>query len=218
MPSMRVLVGTLLASVISLGGIMALALFFFMIYAILGVSTWNGRVHYRCYETEWPLALPPYDHLNAAELQNVTAAAIAEHKLTFQEWKLVPDDPHLCHKVERPCNRTVLRRKDGPKPPKKSSNPVLDESAGESVASQDASNTNTAPKRFLIGPELTGATSLSVGSLSEPSAFPDKEQIHQEHRKLQSEVSGTAASSSPASSAGDASGAINEVNNEAGSE
>jgi hypothetical protein len=153
MPSMRVLVGTLLASVISLGGIMALALFFFMIYAILGVSTWNGRVHYRCYETEWPLALPPYDHLNATELQNVTAAAIAENKLTFQEWKLVPDDPHLCHKVERPCNRTVLRRKDGPKPKEdekeekkkdddkieeKSSNSVLDKSAGKSVASQDA--------------------------------------------------------------------------------
>ena len=55
MPSMRILVGTLLQSVVSLGGIMALALFFFMIYAILGVTTWNGKIHYRCYETPWPI-------------------------------------------------------------------------------------------------------------------------------------------------------------------
>ena len=34
---------------------MALALFFFMIYAILGVTTWNGKIHYRCYETPWPI-------------------------------------------------------------------------------------------------------------------------------------------------------------------
>ena len=55
MPSMRILIGTLLQSVVSLGGIMALALFFFMIYAILGVTTWNGKLHYRCYSTPWPV-------------------------------------------------------------------------------------------------------------------------------------------------------------------
>lgn len=54
MPSMRLLIGTLIASVSSLGSVMALALFFLLIFAILGVSIWNGRIHYRCYETEWP--------------------------------------------------------------------------------------------------------------------------------------------------------------------
>ena len=49
---------------------MGLALFFFMIFAILGVSLWNGRVHYRCYQTEWPDALG--------------------------NWLLVEDDPFLC--------------------------------------------------------------------------------------------------------------------------
>lgn len=33
---------------------MGLALFFFLIFAILGVSLWDGKIHYRCYETEWP--------------------------------------------------------------------------------------------------------------------------------------------------------------------
>jgi|TARA_B110000285_G_scaffold233166_1_gene306141 hypothetical protein len=61
MPSMRILIGTLLQSVVSLGGIMALALFFFMIYAILGVTTWNGKLHYRCYTTPWPIPVTPLD-------------------------------------------------------------------------------------------------------------------------------------------------------------
>jgi hypothetical protein len=29
-------------------------MFFFMVFAILGVSLWVGLGHYRCYETEWP--------------------------------------------------------------------------------------------------------------------------------------------------------------------
>ena len=33
---------------------MGLAMFFFAIFAILGVSLWHGRVHYRCYRTEYP--------------------------------------------------------------------------------------------------------------------------------------------------------------------
>jgi hypothetical protein len=38
MPSMKLLIETLLSSVSQLGGIMGLAMFFFMIFAILGVS------------------------------------------------------------------------------------------------------------------------------------------------------------------------------------
>ena len=33
---------------------MGLAMFFFAIFAILGVSLWNGKIHYRCYATEFP--------------------------------------------------------------------------------------------------------------------------------------------------------------------
>jgi hypothetical protein len=54
LPSMRILIGTLLASIIQLAGIMGLTVFFFTIFAILGVSLWNGLGHYRCYMTEWP--------------------------------------------------------------------------------------------------------------------------------------------------------------------
>jgi hypothetical protein len=55
MPSMKLLIGTLLSSVKHLNGIMGLAMFFFGIFAILGISFWDGMIHYRCYETELPL-------------------------------------------------------------------------------------------------------------------------------------------------------------------
>jgi hypothetical protein len=42
MPSMKILISTLLASVIQLGGVLVLAIFFFTIFAILGVSLWSG--------------------------------------------------------------------------------------------------------------------------------------------------------------------------------
>lgn len=42
MPSMRILITTLIASVAQLGGVMVLAGFFFTIFAILGVSLWSG--------------------------------------------------------------------------------------------------------------------------------------------------------------------------------
>jgi len=54
MPSMKLLIGTLLSSVKQLGGIMGLAMFFFMIFAILGVSLWDGKGHFRCYLTDAP--------------------------------------------------------------------------------------------------------------------------------------------------------------------
>lgn len=56
---------------------MGLAMFFFMIFAILGVSQWTGRIYFRCYETEWP------DESGA--------------------WKLVADDEKLCHPSARQC-------------------------------------------------------------------------------------------------------------------
>lgn len=76
MPSMRLLIGTLFASVTSLGSVMALALFFFMIFAILGVSIWDGAIHYRCYETPWPVN---------------------------GQWELVPNDERICAVGIREC-------------------------------------------------------------------------------------------------------------------
>ena len=53
-PSIRILITTLLSSVSNLGGIMGLAMFVFTIFAILGVTIWNGKIHYRCYLTDQP--------------------------------------------------------------------------------------------------------------------------------------------------------------------
>lgn len=55
MPSMRVLISTLLSSVAQLGGVMVLAIFFFTIFAILGVSLWKGDVNMRCRYTDAPV-------------------------------------------------------------------------------------------------------------------------------------------------------------------
>ncbi len=48
MKNMKVLIQTLLSSISQLGGVFGLAIFFFMIFAILGVSLWSGNAHYRC--------------------------------------------------------------------------------------------------------------------------------------------------------------------------
>jgi hypothetical protein len=48
LPNIRILIGTLLASVSQLGGVLSLALFFFLIFAILGVNLFAGLTHYRC--------------------------------------------------------------------------------------------------------------------------------------------------------------------------
>jgi hypothetical protein len=81
-PALRLLLGTLLQSVQSLGGIMGLALFFFTIFSILGVAIWSGKIHYRCYATErpvdgawelWSDGDITYDNLcNPSEPNNVT--------------------------------------------------------------------------------------------------------------------------------------------------
>lgn len=69
MPSMKLLLSTLFESVLSLGGILGLAIFCFTIFAILGVALMQGKIHYRCYVTEKPVA---------------------------GEWELVADFPFLC--------------------------------------------------------------------------------------------------------------------------
>lgn len=53
--SMQILVETLFRSMMSLGGIMGLAIFFFTIFAILGISQWRGLTHFRCRQTELPI-------------------------------------------------------------------------------------------------------------------------------------------------------------------
>lgn len=55
MPSMRIFIGTLLSSLSHLSGIFGLGLFIFGIFAILGVTLWEGRIHFRCYTTPEPL-------------------------------------------------------------------------------------------------------------------------------------------------------------------
>ena len=69
LPSMKILVGTLLNSIIQLGNIMALAMFFFGIFAILGISLWSGVFYQRCRLTETPVN---------------------------GDWPVVPDDEQLC--------------------------------------------------------------------------------------------------------------------------
>ena len=78
MPNMKILIRTLLSSIKELGGIMGLASFFFTIFAILGVSLWDGKIHYRCYETELPV--------NGV-------------------WKVIEDDIDLCSHDVHPCKK-----------------------------------------------------------------------------------------------------------------
>lgn len=53
--NIKVLIGTLLSSVSQLGGVLSLSLFFFLIFAILGVNLYAGMGHYRCRETPYPV-------------------------------------------------------------------------------------------------------------------------------------------------------------------
>lgn len=52
--NMKLLVSTLLSSLAQLGEIIVFALFFFLIFSIMGVSLWAGSIHYRCRETKYP--------------------------------------------------------------------------------------------------------------------------------------------------------------------
>lgn len=75
MPSMKILISTLLASVSQLGGVLVLAIFFFTIFAILGVSLWSGQIYNRCRLTEFPVN---------------------------GDWLADPNDTRLCSSI-RPC-------------------------------------------------------------------------------------------------------------------
>jgi hypothetical protein len=75
MPSMKILISTLLASLAQLGGVLVLAVFFFTIFAILGVSLWSGQNHQRCRLTEFPVN---------------------------GDWQVDPQDQRLCSDI-RPC-------------------------------------------------------------------------------------------------------------------
>ena len=55
LPNIRILIGTLLSSVAQLGGVLGLALFFFLIFAILGVNLFAGLEDFRCRETQYPV-------------------------------------------------------------------------------------------------------------------------------------------------------------------
>lgn len=75
LPNIRILIGTLLASVSQLGGVLSLALFFFLIFAILGVNLYAGLTHFRCREKPYP--------------EN-------------GDWPVVPGDTRICG--ERQCS------------------------------------------------------------------------------------------------------------------
>ena len=47
-PSMKMLVNTLLLSVSQLSNILILDTFFIMTFAIFGLQMWEGVIHYRC--------------------------------------------------------------------------------------------------------------------------------------------------------------------------
>ena len=71
LPSMKILVSTLLASFKQLGEILTFASFLFLIFAILGVTLFEGKIHYRCRETPYPenqnwVAIPTDERLCGA--------------------------------------------------------------------------------------------------------------------------------------------------------
>jgi len=46
------MITTLIGSVQTLSGTMGLALFFYVIFGILGITIWSGHIHYRCYKED----------------------------------------------------------------------------------------------------------------------------------------------------------------------
>lgn len=53
--TLKTLIGTLINSLKALGATMALTCFFFIVYAIFGMTVWSGALHWRCYATEHPV-------------------------------------------------------------------------------------------------------------------------------------------------------------------
>lgn len=67
------MISTLIGSVQTLSGTMGLAAFFYLIFGILGITIWNGHIHYMCYTTETPVD---------------------------GEWELMPDRSDICNPDE----------------------------------------------------------------------------------------------------------------------
>ena len=55
LPMLKSIISTIFLSMSSLGEIMVLAILYFYIFAILGVSLWHGEIHYRCRQTPEPV-------------------------------------------------------------------------------------------------------------------------------------------------------------------
>jgi hypothetical protein len=55
MPAMKSIISTLIKSVTKLGEVMIVAVIFFYIFSILGISLWAGDLHYRWRETPTPV-------------------------------------------------------------------------------------------------------------------------------------------------------------------
>ena len=55
LPKMKSIISTMLGSMAKLGEIMIVAVIFFYIFSVLGLSLWNGKIHYRCRVTPQPV-------------------------------------------------------------------------------------------------------------------------------------------------------------------
>ena len=55
LPQMKSIISTMLASMAKLGEIMIVAAIFFYIFSVLGLSLWNGEIHYRWRTTPSPV-------------------------------------------------------------------------------------------------------------------------------------------------------------------
>lgn len=78
-PSMKLLVNTLLYSVFELSNILILNTFFIFTFAIFGLQMWEGVMHFRCRQTPHPVD---------------------------GDWKVIEDDERICgafHQCEVAC-------------------------------------------------------------------------------------------------------------------
>jgi hypothetical protein len=62
---------------------MGLALFFYVIFGILGITIWSGHIHYRCYATEKPVD---------------------------GEWEMMSGSDDICSEESNPCPKGFFCR------------------------------------------------------------------------------------------------------------
>ena len=80
-PSMRVLVGSLIDAVPQLAGVLLLFLFFLLTFGVVGIQLFSGALHHRCYEDE---PSPAMVQLQSAALCLGAASAAAAANCTRQ--------------------------------------------------------------------------------------------------------------------------------------